>query len=325
MTNYQIKFSVGRVDRQAGVIYGVSLISTGPVLGHGLYADHITLQSVLSACQKVGNLKVKVNHTTDIQSICGTLSNYRIDGQKLLADLTLLKSNTSYEWVLDIAEKLPSQIGLSIAFAPETVDKNGKKFVRCVEIYSCDIVDAPASNSDGLFDDGGLAATNVSTVVPAQIPTGHKRKNRVTISCPNCEAHLETFSKLAVLHSDAADKLDAYINSLEVAQRDNISSHTEAEFERRVEAQKIELQKELDKKASIMASRMLSATGIKLSRIPDADTAMAGSGSILIQLESITDETEKGLFYQKNKAAIQAAFQRAGAKNVQLENQARAQ
>ena len=118
MNNFQIKFSVGRVDRQAGVIYGVSLITTGPVLGHGLYADKATLTSVLSACQKVGSLKCKANHGADVQSICGTFSNYKIVGTKLLADLTLLKSNPSFEYILDIAEKLPTQIGLSIAFAP---------------------------------------------------------------------------------------------------------------------------------------------------------------------------------------------------------------
>jgi hypothetical protein len=307
MTNFQIKLSVGRVDRQAGIIYGVSLISTGPVLGHGLFADHITLQSVLSACQKVGNLKVKVNHTTDIQSICGTLSNYRIDGQKLLADLTLLKSNNSFEWVLDIAEKLPSQIGLSIAFAPETVDKNGQKFVRCVEIYSCDIVDAPASNPDGLFD-SSPTLTNTAT----SIPTGVKPKTRtVTVVCPNCEAHMETFAKLATLHSDAANKLGQLCSVFE--SKDTVSSvPTEQQFQARLNAQRIELEKELDKKASIMASRMLSATGIKLWRIPDADTAMAGCGSILVQLESITDETEKGLFYQTKQSGHSSCISTCG-------------
>jgi hypothetical protein len=320
MTNYQIQFSVGRVDRQAGVIYAVSLISTGPVLGHQLNADQATLTSVLSACQKVGSLKCKANHGTDVQSICGTFSNYRIEGKKLLADLTLLKSNPSFEYILDLAEKLPTQIGLSIAFAPDTVEKNGQKFVRCVEIYSADIVDAPASNPDGLFDVGGLAATNVSTVVPA-IPTGHKRKNTVTVVCPNCEAHMETFSKLATLHKSAADKLSDYIDSL--AQKDNVSSvPTEAQFQARLTAQKLELEKSLDAKASVMASRMLASTGVKLSRIPDADTCItAGPDGILAQLDSITNEPEKGLFYQRHKDQINKAFQRLGDRKIQLENQ----
>lgn len=169
MKNFEIKLSVGKVDRTNGVIYGVSLISTGPVIGHGLYADHVTLQTVLESCRAVGSLKCKINHGSDVASICGTLSSYRIDGNKLLADLTLLQSSDYYNWVLDIAERLPSQVGLSIAFSPQTVEKNGRQYVRCLEIYSCDLCDAPASNPGGLFDVGGLAAANVSSVVPAQV------------------------------------------------------------------------------------------------------------------------------------------------------------
>jgi transcription elongation factor Elf1 len=321
MTNYQIKFAVGRVDRQNGVIYGVSLISTGPVLGHGLNADKTTLTSVLSACQRVGALKCKANHWADVQSICGTFSNYKIVGKKLLADLTLLKSNPSYEYILDIAEKLPTQIGLSIAFAPDIVETNGQKFVRCVGIFSADIVDSPASNPQGLFSDTTPALTNTAT----SIPTGVKAKTRtITVVCPNCEKHLETFSKLAVIHADAADKFEDYLNSVQVAQRDNISSqNTEAQFQARLAEQKLELEKSLDAKASIMASRMLSATGIKLSRIPDADTCNIDSSGdgILNQLDRITDPTEKGKFYRRNEKDIKIAFQHQADKKTQLENQ----
>ena len=116
--------------------------------------------------------------------------------------------------------------------------------------------------------------------------------------------------------------MQSFVDAAETQQRDNISSqNTEAEFAACLDAQRLELEKGLEKKASVMACRMLASTGVSLSKIPDADTAMAGSGSILVQLESITDETEKGLFYQRNKKEIQAAFNRLVAKKTQLENQ----
>jgi hypothetical protein len=319
MTNFQTKFSVGRVDRTNGVIYGVSLITCGHVIGHGLEADQTTLQTVLEACRKVGNLKCKVNHTTDVQSICGTFSNYRIDGEKLLADLTLLKSSPSYEWALDIAERLPSQTGLSIAFSPETVNRDGKKYVRCLEIYSADWVDAPASNPSGLFD-ASPTLTNAST----SIPTGVKPKTRtVSVVCPNCEAYMETFSKLATLHSSAADRLESLCSVLEP--KDNISSvPTDQQFQARLNEQRLELEANLDKRASVMASRMLASTGIKLSKIPDADTCLNTSDTILARLESISDPTEKGRFFQANKAAIRTAYQRQASKNIDLENRVKA-
>jgi hypothetical protein len=192
--------------------------------------------------------------------------------------------------------------------------------VRCKTIYSADIVDAPAANPKGLFD-STPTLTNTATVVPA----GHKIKGKsVGAVCPQCEATTQFLSKLVTLHDNAANKLESLCSVFE--QKPNVSSvPTEEQFQSRLNAQRLELEKGLEQKASVMACRMLASTAVKLSRIPDADTAMAGSGSILFQLESIKDETEKGLFYQRNKKEIQAAFNRAAAKNVQFGNQARTQ
>lgn len=215
-----------------------------------------------------------------------------------------------------MAEQLSGQVALSIAFNPEfESDSNGKRMVRCVELYSADLVSDAAANRDGLFD-ATPTLTNTATVVPA----GHKIKGKsVGAICPTCSAHEGLLSKLAVLHKDAANRLELLCSSLE-----HISSApAEQQFQARLNAQRLELQKGLEKKASVMACRMLSATGVKLSKIPDADTCMSSGDSILDRLHAIQDPTEKGAFYQKNKVAIQAAFQRATAKNVQLENQAK--
>lgn len=70
-----------------------------------------------------------------------------------------------------------------------------------------------------------------------------------------------------------------------------------------------------------MVSRMLASTGVKLSRIPDADTCQFSGGDILDRMNAIQDPTQQGLFYQANKDAVNAAFQKRSARKTQLENQ----
>lgn len=79
-------------------------------------------------------------------------------------------------------------------------------------------------------------------------------------------------------------------------------------------------------RASVLAQRMLARTGVRLSRIPSSDVSFATSGDgILAQLERITDATEKGRFYERNKDSIKAAFQRVAARNVELGNKLKAE
>lgn len=153
-----------RVDAAAGVVFGVSVITEGPALGHSawsedrmqsvpLYADSTTLSQVLAAARTyAGGLKVKMNHDGGAGDIVGSLKEFRIEGNQLRADLHLLKSAESREYVLELAATMPESFGLSIAFSGSPQFSADRANARCIEIYSCDIVDAPAANPDGLFD-----------------------------------------------------------------------------------------------------------------------------------------------------------------------------
>lgn len=109
------------------------------------------------------------------------------------------------------------------------------------------------------------------------------------------------------------------IACLQLTQRQN--------FKKSFEKQKLELEANLEKRASVMACRLLaSTTGVKLSRIPDSDTCFASSGDgILAQLERITEPTAKGKFYAAHKAEIQSAFNQIAARRVELENKLKAE
>lgn len=135
-----------------GVIVGVSVITEGEAKGHGVRIDHATLLSVkVCADSHPDGVKVKSEHGTDFGSIVGVLRNFRISGQKLLADLHLLKTHQDFARIVEMAETMPGEVGLSISFSGIEEEIGGEMFARCLELYSVDLVDRPAANPDGLF------------------------------------------------------------------------------------------------------------------------------------------------------------------------------
>lgn len=146
--------AAGQIDAASGVIRGVSLITEGPALGHGVMIDAKTIQQVKAAAEQYsGGLKVKLDHSGGAGDIIGYVDALRIEGRKLLGDLHLLENSPHRGYVLEIAEKIPDTFGLSIAFSGPVEMGADKRTVlqRCTEIYSVDLVSEPAANAEGLF------------------------------------------------------------------------------------------------------------------------------------------------------------------------------
>jgi len=153
MTKTDFAVLQGQIDAQAATISDVSVITVGEAKGHGMQIDAQTLVEVKAAAETyAGGLKVKTDHYTGFNEIVGTLKNFRIDGDQLRADLFLLKNHDATARILEMAELMPDTFGLSISFTGEHEEsEGGTVFARCTEIYSADLVDAPAANPTGLF------------------------------------------------------------------------------------------------------------------------------------------------------------------------------
>jgi hypothetical protein len=153
MTKTDFAVLSGTIDAQAATITDVSVITVGEAKGHGMQIDAQTLVEVKAAAETyAGGLKVKTDHYTGFNEIVGTLKNFRIDGDQLRADLFLLKNHDATARILEMAELMPDTFGLSISFTGEHEESdNDIVFARCTEIYSADLVDAPAANPTGLF------------------------------------------------------------------------------------------------------------------------------------------------------------------------------
>lgn len=142
-----------RIDRDSGVIRGVSVITGGvTAIGHDLDIDNETLKQIKLEADRLKKVPVKTDHGTGVLAVCGHLTNFRIKDNKLLADWNLLKKHPGYEQIMETAEAQPETVGLSVSFqgpdSPTVI--NGRAKARCVKLLSVDYVIHPAAN-DGLF------------------------------------------------------------------------------------------------------------------------------------------------------------------------------
>lgn len=147
-----------KIDGGEGVIYGVSVITMGQAQGtnSGTWIDGKTLSQFVHVASKYPDgIKVKLSqakeHDGSAGQIVGVLKTFRVDGDRVRANLSLLKSDDNFQKILEMAQTMPSEFGLSIVIPKELEEIGGKEFLRCSEIYSVDIVSAPAANPSGLF------------------------------------------------------------------------------------------------------------------------------------------------------------------------------
>jgi len=132
---------------------GVSILEVGEAKGHDLFVDKTSLETALKLMQSAKNgVKVKMNHGSGLEAVVGFARNPRIEGDKLVADLRLLRNSPHYGLIKEMASEAPDQFGVSLAFVNESETINGKDYIRPQSIASADLVSSPAA-TNGLFEE----------------------------------------------------------------------------------------------------------------------------------------------------------------------------
>jgi hypothetical protein len=191
--SYQLRaassFNSGlKVDREAGIIRGVALMSVGPAKGYGFEVDRTTLQQTFSlASGKPGGVKIRLGHpgndTQAVLSAVGRVKNAHLDGDVLRGDVhlgTYAKSmpngGNAWDYLLARAEEAPEDFGLSAVVHLE-FDKSpttgGLPIARARQLDAIDFVDNPAANHAGLLSappENVDPATKPTPVVPGIDP-----------------------------------------------------------------------------------------------------------------------------------------------------------
>jgi hypothetical protein len=167
----------GNIDKENGIIQGITIARIGPAKGHGGFIDRtFLLQIVDNAASKPAGIKARFGHPNMCSSALGTylgrFKNYSYSGDKVNADLYL--DNTAritpdgdlFTYVLQMAEQNPDMFGASIVFEiaesvflQEQIDGKEveKEYFRLRELRATDIVDEPAA-TEGLFSANSFPA-----------------------------------------------------------------------------------------------------------------------------------------------------------------------
>jgi hypothetical protein len=197
-TQFSAMAGSAKVDAENGVIYGVVVMAKGEAKGHNLLLDDQSIDGFLALCKaSPDGVKVRFgkDHDAGADDINGTLKNFRREGDKIVADMHLLKSDANYAKLIEMAQKMPHQFGLSASTTATEELIGHDKFVRFSEVQSVDIVSNPAATK-GLF----FSANN------------HTQKNMTKIALAlglpetATEAEIEAAAKLAL---EAKKKMEA--------------------------------------------------------------------------------------------------------------------
>ena len=132
---------------------GVSILEVGEAKGHDRFVDKTSLETALKLMGSAKNgVKVKMNHGSGLDAVVGFARNPRIEGNRLVADLRLLRNSPHYGLIKEMASEAPDQFGVSLAFVNESETINGKDYIRPQSIASADLVSSPAA-TNGLFEE----------------------------------------------------------------------------------------------------------------------------------------------------------------------------
>jgi hypothetical protein len=158
-----------RVDREAGVIFGVRVL--------GLVSDNgrrYTAEAARKAVPLYEGRKVKIDHpkrpdeSRPVSSTFGWLKDVcQAQDGSLYADLHYLKAHEMAATVTEAAERNPSLFGLSHNAEGRGQNVDGVFVVEeIVEVRSVDLVDSPATNRT-LFESRNMATKTVRQLVEA--------------------------------------------------------------------------------------------------------------------------------------------------------------
>lgn len=278
---YQNALSSGnRVDRDAGIIRGVSVFQAGEISDRGLHADRKTLLLLKQQCDAYTNgVKVKADHKSGIFAVSGILRGFRMDGDVLRADLHVLSSEENREKLMEMAEEIPDTFGLSVSIEQELEQVGDKMMIRPTQVFSVDLVTEPAACPNGLFE---------KTRRMVDATTQHKKMNPEEIQ--------KEFSALK-------DALKSFEQRL--AKFEQVEPPMRKEMSEKVNAFEVELKavrEEFSKKLETQTGEIITKVAAEFSKV---------LGTTVVKAE-FTDTTRKN---ESDKPKLEDAFE----KKVQAE------
>jgi hypothetical protein len=238
----------------------VSILEVGEAKGHDLFVDAVSLSKALDLMKLAKNgTKVKMNHGSGLEAVVGFARNPRIENNKLVADLRLLKSSPHYDLIKEMASEAPDQFGVSLAFVNESETIDGKDYIRPQSIASADLVSSPAA-TNGLFEEmvkfmeklgyvsGGKTIPAVAKEAVVEAPLDKKDKTNMD------DQYMKDIEDIKVR-----------LGAIEAAMKPKDEKMAEAPMDEVKEEAKVEVEPSEDKKEEMseVVKKVLTEFGIK--------------------------------------------------------------
>jgi hypothetical protein len=318
------RLALSKVDAEAGVISGVSIITVGAARGHQYWTetgpipmvcDETTLQQVMDAITAFGadGVKVKADHWSGFDAIVGALKDPKMDGPQLRGDLHLLESDDSRARIIEMAQKMPSQFGLSISFSgipevrkvsTELGTETDVAVARVTELYSVDLVDDPAANPSGLFSAVDSQNNHRMPTLAELLPGMFGKDGTITelqTALAESRANLSAAQLEATNLKTKNSELTAELSKRDTALATAISERDE--FKATIDKP----DGEIEKRAGLKAREIVAKN---FGQVPlEVDPSKPAEGGILAQWAAIQDPIARTMFYNDNKKAILLARQ----------------
>lgn len=295
-----------QIDKDSGTMSAVSLISVGPALGHGLFVDETSLDTIMDQLEDT-RLPAYITHRgalfdDRLTREIGMFDNFRLEGGRLLGDFQAFESfqeddSRKFNRLFELAEKMPERFGLSIVFSAssawstdmgdvETTEKpEGALFdfpsIRVEEVSSADFVDNPAANQRGLFSKIDTKLSNSMNKELSEKNESLEEANaaleeqnrQLSVEKMDAEAVSEGLEEGLKEHEDEMAALKA-----ELAEKDEMIASLKAELEAKV-AELAEKDKEMDEHTE--KEEEMSAETSKLSaKVATLESLIAGSSPV---------------------------------------------
>jgi len=238
---------------------GISVITAGPALGHGMIIDADTLTQVVERGNEAGQVKVLSDHSSSVSNIIAYLENFTLDGGRVRADLTLFESHEGFAYFSELISTLPGQIGFSISFSGiprEAAD--GTMLADVQNLFSVDLVLSPAANPTGVY------SARVDTRKSLNMDTTVKESAPVIEAAPEAPAApaFNAEQAIAALSARIDELVGKFAAKFEVAVEE---APAVAEAPAAVEAPAVEAAPEA--KADLESSDKIVALETKLARL----------------------------------------------------------
>jgi hypothetical protein len=196
----------------ANKLSNVSILTIGEAKGHNLLIDQKSLEQALEVAQSMKRIKVTMGHGAEVSGILGYIDGFRIDGERLMGDLTLFNTNEA-QFVQHLAQVLPEGFGLSLTFSGVPEEIAGDRFARVDEIFDISVVSSPAANSAGLFSAFCAVDMKKLQMIESSVEVKKELSEPAVVAAPAVEAPavetpaVEVKAELAEMPADKpADK-----------------------------------------------------------------------------------------------------------------------